>query len=85
MFNIVEQINIKMGGTNFFIDFRGENILKKNKVYLILGLECKQSKGELIYTLTSTTNPNLNKTYLIYINMDILFLILTLKNSYKNY
>ena len=62
MFNIVEQINIKMGGTNFFIDFRGENILKKNKVYLILGLECKQSKGELIYTLTSTTNPNLNKT-----------------------
>ena len=62
MFNIVEQINVKMGGTNFFIDFRGENILKKDKIYLILGLECKTSKGELIYTLTSTTNPNLNKT-----------------------
>ena len=62
MFNIIEQINIKMGGTNFYIDFRGENILKKNKIYLILGLECKQTKGELIYTLTSTTNPNLNKT-----------------------
>ena len=62
MFNIVEQINVKMGGTNFFIDFRGENILKRDKIYLILGLECKQSKGELIYTLTSTTNPNLNKT-----------------------
>ena len=62
MFNIIEQINIKMGGTNFYIDFRGENILKKNKIYLILGLECKQAKGELIYTLTSTTNPNLNKT-----------------------
>ena len=62
MFNIVEQINIKMGGTNFFIDFKGENILKKNKIYLILGLECKQAKGELMYTLTSTINPNLNKT-----------------------
>ena len=62
MFNIVEQINIKMGGTNFFIDFRGENILKKNKIYLIIGLECKQAKGELTYTMTSTTNPNLNKT-----------------------
>ena len=62
MFNIIEQINIKMGGTNFFIDFRGENILKKNKIYLILGLECKQAKGELTYTMTSTTNPNLNKT-----------------------
>jgi aubergine-like protein len=62
MFNLVEQINIKMGGTNFFIDFRGENILKKNKIYLILGLELKQAKGELTYTMTSTTNPNLNKT-----------------------
>ena len=62
MFNIVEQINIKMGGTNFFIDFKGENILKKNKIYLILGLESKQIKGETVYTLTSTTNPNLNKT-----------------------
>ena len=62
MFNIIEQINIKMGGTNFYIDFRGENILKKNKIYLVLGLECKQSKGELVFTMTSTTNPNLNKT-----------------------
>ena len=62
MFNLVEQINIKMGGTNFLIDFKGENILRKDKIYLILGLECTQSKGELICTLTSTTNPYLNKT-----------------------
>ena len=62
MFNIVEQINIKMGGTNFFIDFRGENILKKNKIYLILGLESKQEKGETVFTMTSTISPNLNKT-----------------------
>ena len=62
MFNIVEQINVKMGGINFYIDFKGEKILKQNKIYLILGLECKQAKGELIYTMTSTINSNLNKT-----------------------
>ena len=62
MFNIIEQINIKMGGTNFFIDFNGENILKKNKIYLILGLESKQEKGETVFTMTSTISPNLNKT-----------------------
>ena len=61
MFNIVEQINIKMGGTNFYIDFYGENIIKNGKVYLILGLEVRQINGEIHYSLTSTTNPNLNK------------------------
>ena len=66
MFNIVEQINIKMGGTNFYIDFYGENIIKKGKVYLILGLECRQSNGEINYFLTSTTNPNLDKMITTY-------------------
>ena len=62
MFNIVEQINIKMGGTNFFIDFMGQKILNKNKVYLILGLENKQEKGETLFTMTSTISSNLDKT-----------------------
>jgi aubergine-like protein len=62
MFNIVEQINIKMGGTNFYIDFYGENIIKKGKVYLILGLEVRQINGEIHYSLVSTTNCYLNKT-----------------------
>jgi aubergine-like protein len=66
MFNIVEQINIKMGGTNFYIDFYGENIIKKGKVYLILGLECRQTNGEVNYFLTSTTNPNLDKMITTY-------------------
>ena len=62
MFNIVEQINIKMGGTNFFIDFYTENILTKGKIYLILGLECRPaSGGELSYVMTSSTTMNLNK------------------------
>ena len=61
MFNIIEQINVKMGGVNFYIDFYQDNILAKNKIYLILGLECKQAGNEMHYSLTSTTNPNLNK------------------------
>jgi aubergine-like protein len=61
MFNIIEQINIKMGGINFYIDFYQENILAKNKIYLILGLECKTAGDQMHYSLTSTTNPNLHK------------------------
>ena len=61
MFNIVEQINIKMGGTNFYIDFYNDNILQKGKIYLILGLETRQINGEIHYAMTSSTNKNLNK------------------------
>ena len=62
MFNIVEQINVKMGGTNFYIDFYNENILNRGKIYLILGLECRQvSGGEIDFVMTSSTNMNLNK------------------------
>jgi len=66
MFNIVEQINIKMGGSNFYIDFYGEKIIKKDKVYLILGLECRQINGEINYFLTSTTTKNLDKMITTY-------------------
>ena len=62
MFNIVEQINVKMGGTNFYIDFYNENILTKGKIYLTLGLECRQTNGgEIDFVMTSSTNMNLNK------------------------
>ena len=62
MFNIVEQINVKIGGINFYIDFYHDNILSKGKIYLILGLECrKASKGEISFVMTSSTNMNINK------------------------
>ena len=61
MFNIIEQINVKMGGSNFYIDFYQDNILVKNKIYLVLGLECKTVGDEMHYSLTSTANPNLYK------------------------
>ena len=61
MFNVVEQINIKMGGTNFTIDFYKENILEKGKIYMILGLEISKSGRGLDLVMTSSVNPNLNK------------------------
>ena len=65
MFNVVEQMNIKMGGTNFYIDLYTNNILSKNRIYLIIGLETRQSPGEITYSMVSTTNPNLYKTITI--------------------
>lgn len=63
LFNIVEQMNVKMGGTNFYIDFYRENILTRGKIYLVIGLEMRQiSANELDIVMTSTINPNLNKT-----------------------
>ena len=64
MFNIVEQINTKMGGINFYIDFN--KILDKNKIYLILGLESKKAgKDSIDYVLTYTYNSKLSRTHSI--------------------
>ena len=62
MFNIVDQMNIKMGGVNFYIDFYGQGVIPRNKIYLIIGLECKQiGGGEIIYIMTSSTGQNLDR------------------------
>ena len=66
MFNIVEQINIKMGGINFYIDFYNNNIIETNKVYLIMGLESKKaSKDTIDYVLTYAYNSKLSRTHSI--------------------
>ena len=65
MFNIVEQINIKMGGANFYIDFINNHILNKNKVYLIMGLEKKKNRDYLDYILTYAFNQKLNRTHTV--------------------
>ena len=61
MFNVVEQINTKMGGNNFIIDFYNEKIIQKGKIYMILGLEISKSERGLDFVMTSTISPNLNK------------------------
>ena len=63
MFNIVEQINIKMGGINFYID---TNYLINDKVYLIIGLESKKvGKDSIDYVLTFAYNQRLSRTQTI--------------------
>ena len=65
MFNIVEQINVKMGGVNFYIDFKEKQILD-DKIYLVIGLESKNvGKDQVDYVMTYTYNPKLNRTHTI--------------------
>jgi len=66
MFNIVEQINIKMGGANFYINLIGDEIVDKSKVYLIIGLESKKvGKDTIDYVLTCAYNQKLNRTHTV--------------------
>ena len=65
MFNIVEQINIKMGGVNFYIDLVNDKIID-NKIYLIIGLESKKAgKDSIDYVLTYAYNQKLNRTHTV--------------------
>ena len=72
MFNIVEQINIKIGGINFYIDFFKEKILQPNKIYMIIGLETHESNNGIDYVMTSSTSRCLEK---------IITSICTIKNN----
>jgi aubergine-like protein len=66
MFNIVEQINIKMGGANFYINLMDDNIIDRSKVYLIIGLESKKvGKDSIDYILTCAYNQKLNRTHTV--------------------
>ena len=61
IFNVVEQINVKMGGINFMIDFYKENILSPSKIYMIMGLECRQTAKDMSFVLTASVSKNMNK------------------------
>ena len=63
MCNLVDQINIKAGGENFYIDFKNENLIKSGQVFLIIGLDSKRIKGMVNYSMTSSKNFRLNKFY----------------------
>ena len=60
MFNLVDQINIKIGGENYFINFLKEGIFKKGQVFLIIGLDSKFSNKKYTYSMSSTISCNLN-------------------------
>ena len=59
-FNLVDQMNIKMGGMNFYINFKNEGIIKSGQVFLIIGLDSKLSNKNMTYSMTSTRNSRLN-------------------------
>ena len=63
MYNIVDQINIKLGGENFYIDFKKENIIKSGQVFLIIGLDSKRSNGFITFSMTSSKNFKLNVSF----------------------
>ena len=62
LFNIVDQINVKNGGMNYYIDFKKENIIRQNddNKFLIIGLDSKYYKDQITYSMTSSKHPKLN-------------------------
>ena len=58
--NIVDQINIKLGGMNYYIDFKDQNVIYEKEIFLIIGLDSKNFKGKITYSMTSSTNGKLN-------------------------
>ena len=59
LYNIVDQMNIKMGGKNYYINFQESEIIKNHEVFLVIGLDSKTSNKKITYSMTSTNNPNL--------------------------
>ena len=56
MYNLVDQINVKNGGENFYIDFKKEEVIKSGQVFMIIGLDSKRVNGNIYYSMTSSKN-----------------------------
>ena len=63
MYNLVDQINAKSGGENFYIDFKKEEIIKSGQVFLIIGLDSKRTNGFINYSMTSSKNFQLSNLF----------------------
>ena len=61
MYNLVDQINIKLGGENYYIDFKEGDIIKKGQVFLIIGLDSKRANGYITFSMSSSYNFQLYK------------------------
>ena len=62
LFSVVDQINVKKGGMNYYIDFKKENLFRQNddNKFLIIGLDSKYCKDQITYSMTSSYHPKLN-------------------------
>jgi len=50
--NVVDQINIKRGGLNYYINFYKEGIIKGGEVFLIIGLDSNKRNKKITYSMT---------------------------------
>ena len=62
LLNIVDQINVKMGGMNYYIEFKNEKekIIDQKEKFMIMGLDSKSYKNQITYSMTSSKNQFLN-------------------------
>ena len=60
LFNLVDQINVKMGGMNYYIDFKTPSLIGPEEKFMIIGLDSKSYKNHIIYSMTSSKHPKLN-------------------------
>ena len=61
MFNIIEQVNVKMGGINYNVDTKE---ITKGKIYLVIGLDSKKyGKDKIDYVLTFAYNQRMSRTH----------------------
>ena len=60
LFNLVDQINVKLGGMNYYIDFKKEKVIGQNDKFLVIGLDSKKYKNSITYSMTSSYHPKLN-------------------------
>ena len=62
-YNLVDQINVKQGGQNYYIKFLEEKIFKEKQVFLVIGLDSKRNNHFITYSMVSSKNFELNKFY----------------------
>jgi len=60
LFNLVDQINVKMGEMNYYIDFKTPDLIHINEKFMIIGLDSKSYKNQIIYSMASSKHPKLN-------------------------
>ena len=60
LFNIVDQVNVKAGGMNYYIDFKEQKVIGQNDKILVIGLDTKINKDQITYSMTSSKHPKLN-------------------------
>ena len=49
-----------MGEMNYYIDFKTPDLIHINEKFMIIGLDSKSYKNQIIYSMASSKHPKLN-------------------------